>query len=333
MIINRFPPVAAALLSLAMVAAIGAGSASAAARGPAVITESGEPAGFTALCAKGLTDARRELGVRGKLFALAPSQNYQTVLQAAARAGYDPIVTCSSTVANGVPLLAARYPRTLFATLGVSQAESRLKNVIGLTFADWEGGYLAGVAAAAASTVGAIGVIEREDIDPADVRFGYGYLAGAKATRRDIRLLVGKTPTGEYDVVCRGIADDQIKHGADVVFADAGACGLGALASARAHAIWGIGIDLDRASLGPFILASAVRRSDVAIATVIQARRNGTLVPGAIPAGRNLQFDVANGGVEFGRVSARAPHRAALVARLNAARKQLASGAIKAPAE
>ena len=296
-----------------------------------MITESDEPAGFNALCAKGLADAQRQLGVHGRVFALEPSQNYQTVMQAAARAGYDPIVTCSPTAAAGVPLLAPKFPKTLFATLRTSQRGSHLRNVIGLTFADWEGGYLAGVAAASASRAGAIGVIEGDHLDPADARFGRGYRAGARATRPGVRLWVDKTITSGSEIVCQNIADDQIARGADVVFADAGQCGLGALASAEAHSVWGIGIDLDRSARGTFILTSAVRRPDVAVSTVIQARQNGTLVPGRVPAGRNLQFDVANGGVDFARVSARAPHRAALLARLTHARKQLASGAVKPP--
>ena len=38
-----------------------------------------------------------------------------------------------------------------------------------------------------------------------------------------------------------------------------------------------------------------------------------------------------NGGVGFGKVSAKAPNRAALIAKLNAVSKQIAAGKIKPP--
>ena len=50
--------------------------------------------------------------------------------------------------------------------------------------------------------------------------------------------------------------------GAQVVFAVAGPCGLGALDAAKEADIWGVGVDVDQSYLGTYILTSAVKRVD-----------------------------------------------------------------------
>ena len=52
---------------------------------------------------------------------------------------------------------------------------------------------------------------------------------------------------------------------------------------------------------------------------------------GKFKGGTDTLFNVKNGGVGYGKVSAKAPHRAALIARLNAISKQIAAGKIKVP--
>ena len=319
-----------------------AGAASTAGPGPALISEgTSQDHGFNGLCLKGLADARAKLGVGGLAFAPPDLKEAADApksfalawkaLERAARAGYDPIVTCGYLLGLGVRQIAAKYPGTLFATVDSSQRQGHLKNVIGLTFADWGGGYLAGVAAAFETRSNRIGVVLGDDLDPADVSFARGYRAGALATRPGVHVRQGVALSFSNESNCRRVARDLLAHGVDVVFAAAGRCGLGALALAKVHAIWGIGVDEDQSSLGAFILTSAVKRTDVAVFTAIQARLNGTLVPGRIAAGTDLQFDAATGGIGFGRVSPRAPHRAALIALLTAVRRKLASGTIRPP--
>ncbi len=54
---------------------------------------------------------------------------------------------------------------------------------------------------------------------------------------------------------------------------------------------------------------------------------------GKFKGGTDSIFNVKNAGVGYGKVSAKAPRRAALIARLNAISKQIANGTIKVPSK
>jgi Uncharacterized ABC-type transport system, periplasmic component/surface lipoprotein len=57
------------------------------------------------------------------------------------------------------------------------------------------------------------------------------------------------------------------------------------------------------------------------------------VVDGSFKGGIDGVFTMKNGGVGFGKVSVKAPNRAALIAKLSAVSKQIASGKIKVPSQ
>jgi basic membrane lipoprotein Med (substrate-binding protein (PBP1-ABC) superfamily) len=54
-------------------------------------------------------------------------------------------------------------------------------------------------------------------------------------------VLVGFAGEARTRTACERLANDHVDRGADVVIADAGDCGLGALAVASARGVWGVG--------------------------------------------------------------------------------------------
>ena len=110
------------------------------------------------------------------------------------------------------------------------------------------------------------------------------------------------------------------------MFAAAGGCGLGALQAAKERNAWGIGVDNDQAFLGPFMLTSATKKVDVAVYDTIQSE-----IDDKFEGGTDSLFDVANGGVGYGKVSADAPDRDALIEKLDDVSKQIADGKIDVP--
>ncbi len=74
---------------------------------------------------------------------------------------------------------------------------------------------------------------------------------------------------------CERTANDQIDAGSDVVFADAGRCGLGALAVARLRGVWGIGWHEDGVDLGPHILAVTYKDYEHAVRDSLAAFARG----------------------------------------------------------
>ena len=122
------------------------------------------------------------------------------------------------------------------------------------------------------------------------------------------------------------IALNQIARGSQAVFQVAGGCGLGALDAAKQKKVWGIGVDADQAYLGPHILTSGVKRVDTAVYAFFAGSKNGSL-----KTGRDLVFNLKNGGQDVGKISPKVPK--GFVARMNALKPLIISGKIKIPSK
>ena len=73
----------------------------------------------------------------------------------------------------------------------------------------------------------------------------------------------------------------EINKGADVVYAAAGASGLGTLAAADQRDVYGIGVDADQNFLHPkTVLTSVVKHVEVAVANAIVAAATGKFKAG-----------------------------------------------------
>ena len=195
----------------------------------------------------------------------------------------------------------------------------------GIVFAEQEAGCLAGVAAATVSKTGTISSVGGLKIPPVDA-FIAGYQFCAKKLKPGITTLNGYSQDFVAQDKCKEVALNQIGQSSDVVFQVAGQCGLGALTAAATSSVWGIGVDNDQAFLGTQVLTSATRRSTRASTQTIKLVKDGKFKGGV-----DGLFNVKNGGVGYGKVSAKAPNRTALIAKLNAWAKQIADGKVKPP--
>lgn len=109
-----------------------------------------------------------------------------------------------------------------------------------------------------------------------------GYVKGVRHAKRPIRVRVVRS-TGTEDVTeCERIANEQIDAGVDVVFAAAGNCGLGAIATARVRGVWSIGEQEFGAELTSGALAVTTKDWRLAIFRAIQSFEGGVL-----PLGRD----------------------------------------------
>jgi basic membrane protein A and related proteins len=323
--------------SLALVAVVALtvasiGSAKSEANSPikvAVVTDIGglNDKGFNALAAKGLNDAKKQLGVTGRVFISKTAADYIPNLSTAARQGYDLVVANGFLMGDATAAVARRFPDTNFAIIDFPWValKGKPKNVRGLVFKEAEAGYLAGVAAATVAKGAPVSSVGGQDV-PAVVAFLAGYKAGATKTNPKTKVLSGYSQEFVDPAKCKELALNQISQGSKVVFAAAGGCGLGALQAAKEQGDWGIGVDSDQAYLGTHILTSATKKVDLAVFTTASQVKDDTF-----KGGTDGVFTVKNGGVGYGKVSVKAPNRAALIAKLNAVSKQIAAGKIKAP--
>jgi DNA-binding SARP family transcriptional activator/basic membrane lipoprotein Med (substrate-binding protein (PBP1-ABC) superfamily) len=168
-----------------------------------------------------------------------------------------------NALSRGFASVVRDVPDTRFAFLDASLAELSLEgapNTSAVRFGDEQTSHLAGYLSGLAPRRGG-----SDKADMVSVVLGFRS-PHARAVAREFRRGVRRASPGvrvrvDYanDVVdptaCERIANDQIDAGSDVVFADAGRCGLGALAVARIRGVWGIGGYEDGAQPGPHILA------------------------------------------------------------------------------
>ncbi len=328
------PLLAAALVAVVTLAVAGTGSAKTDAAGAqaqaplkvALVTDVGglDDKSFNFLANKGLNDAKKSLGVQGRVYISKSGSDYIPNLSSAARQyKADLVIGVGFLMADQIAAVAKRYPDTKFAIIDYPWVALKGKpaNVRGLIFAEEEAGYLAGVAAATVSKSGVIGSIGGQKIPPVDAYIA-GYRQGAKATKKGITTLNGYSQEFVAQDKCKEIALNQIARRADVLFQVAGQCGLGALSAAKDKGKWGLGVDADQGYIGTHVLTSAMKRVDLAVSKTAALVKSNTF-----KGGTDTVFNVKNKGVGYGKISSKAPKT--LKAKLDAVAKRIAAGRIK----
>jgi basic membrane protein A len=340
------PLVAAAVVAVLTLAIAGTGSArSDVAAAPqatpfkvALVTDIGglDDRSFNFLANKGLQDAKRKLGVQGRVFISRSERDYVPNLTRAVRDGHQLVIGVGFLSADAVSLVAKRFPKTKFAIVdntGVSaELKGRPTNVRGLLFKEQEAGYLVGYIAALAAknrpnSAGMIAAVGGLKIPPVD-RFIAGYYVGAKKAWPAVKVEHSYSQDFVDQAKCKEAALNHISEGATVVFQVAGNCGLGVLSAAKEKGMWGIGVDADQGYLGTHVLTSATKKVDVAVFKTIQAAKAS---PTGFRTNFNAIFTVKNGGVGYGKVSTRA--QAAWKRAIESVRVQIASGKIRVTAQ
>lgn len=238
-----------------------------------------------------------------------------------------------------VSAAAAAHPGTRFLDLsGVLPGA----NVTVASFADQEGAFLAGAAAALASRSKVVGFLGGADSSLLR-RFEAGFVAGAHTAKPGIRVLVryaSRVPdySGFGDPVLAGrVAHAMLLHGADVLFPAAGTAQFGAdqavvERSAEIHRpIWAIGADVDLYSWpawqrGPddkrHILTSMIKRFDVVSYEAVRDFAAGRLKPGT------RTYDLARHGMSLATSGG---YLRPYQARLDALRRAVIDGRVVVP--
>jgi basic membrane protein A len=297
----------------------------------AIVTDIGslQDKSFNQLANKGRLEAQRRLGIETRVYVTNKAEDRLPNLLAAATAGYNLVFGVGFFHAEHLNAVAPRYPDQMFSGIDVTKflLESKPKNYTGVVFAEHEAGYLVGyLAGLTAARKGGRQVISSVGANavPAIVKYMSGYIQGAKKANRRIKVLsnYANDPTFSDQAKCKEVALRQIARGSQVVFQVAGGCGLGALSAAKEKKVWGIGVDADQFYLGAHMLTSATKKVDVSVVAITRQAKAGTL-----KGDTDVLFNVKNGGIGYGRVSKKVPK--ADVAKLEAIKKQIASGKIK----
>ncbi|MGH3544617.1 MAG: BMP family lipoprotein, partial [Mycobacteriales bacterium] len=257
--------------------------------------------GINDLASGGLDRAKQRLGVDISLLTLNQRGEQRSEgLARFARAGLRPIIAVGDDYTTHVADVARRYTDTTFAI--VDSAQPRGDNITNLTFAEEQGSYLMGVAAARKSTTARVGFVGGSN-DARTRRYQAGFVAGVKSILPgaviDVRFVATAvtqpseaSPLGRSSpTAARAIAEQLLQGGADVLYHAAGDSGSGvfdAVVSARARgdrSVWAIGSDTDQALVATapqkeIILTSMIKRSDNAVYQFVDDYIDGGTKPG-----------------------------------------------------
>jgi basic membrane protein A len=326
--VGRIALLAAAVLAVAAAASAGASSKAEPLR-VGLVTDIGglHDRGFNQLSYAGLKRAEAKLGVDGRVVLSKQNADYVPNLASLARQGYDLVIAVGFLMSDAVDSVAPKFPNTRFAIIDVDQRslKHKPKNVRGLIFREQEGGYLIGyLAGLVAKQQGGeqiVGVVAGIKIPPVD-RFAAGYKAGARAANPKVKVLLDYSQDFVAQAKCKELALNHFAAGSQVEFADAGACGLGVHDAAREKKKWSLGGDAEQSYLGPQILSSELKKTDIAVFDTIRDTANGRF-----RGGGNTTFTAANGGIDIGKISPKVPK--AIVAKVQAVKKRLAAGQIR----
>jgi basic membrane protein A and related proteins len=333
-------PAALAVPALILVAVLLAGTGSAAKKATfkaGLVSDVGRfnDKGFNQNQLTGLNLAKKKLGVDIRAIESHSAGDYIPNMASLGRQHYDAVVAAGFLLADAEATVAKKFPNTQFAITDYSVAvppfsdkkgKLLVKNITGITFRAEQQSYLFGCLSAlmakkgGGNTISAVGGVKIPPVDD----FIVGYRAGAQKCVQSIKVLIGYSQDFIAQDKCKAVADNQIAAGSKVVFAVAGPCGFGALSAAKEAGVWGDGVDVDQAYLGPHILTSAVKRVDLGVFRFVQAVQAGTLTPG-----NDVVFDLKNGGVALGKISNKVPK--AYLKRINARKEQIIAGKIKPP--
>jgi basic membrane protein A len=284
--------------------------------------------GFNHLAYVGLLQAKEKLGAQVQVAESRSQADYIPNLVSFARRGYDLVVGVGYTEIGAMGAVAKRFPKTRFAIVDVSNHDlaGHPKNVLGLLFREEQvgylAGYLAGLEAKRLPGKHVVSSVAGEKQPPVD-RFIAGYQAGAKKADPKVTALNAYSQDFTDQSKCKALAENQTAAGSIAVFSVAGNCGLGALAAAKEHNVWGIGVDADQSFLGPYILTSATKKVDRAVYLAIQSVAKGTF------KGGDAVYGLDQGGVGLGKISPKVPKRE--VAAVDRIQRQIVAGQIHIP--
>ncbi len=252
---------------------------------------------------------------------------FEPNLRAFAERGFDLVIGIGFAQKEPLERTAKEFPNVHFA---IVDARVDLPNVASLLFDEHTGSFLVGAIAAESSKSGTIGFVGGMDI-PLIRRFALAYEAGAKHVRPDVKVLsnfVGVT-SDAWNNPTRGkeLGEGQYRRGADIIFAAAGASGLGVFDAAEEMDRYVIGVDANQNWVKPgHVLTSMLKRVDTAVHDVIREAVDGKFQGGVRTFG--LENDGVGYAVDEYNDGILAP---AVRAMADSLRTEITAGAIEVP--
>ena len=269
---------------------------------------------FNDSAAAGIERAAAELGITFTEASPEPDGSNRAELLQLAASAHDIVIGVGFLFEGDAAAVGAENPDTKFGVVdsamlnfGADPPAPFGDNIAGLVFAEHEGSFLVGAAAALKSETGKIGFIGGvANVGGLIEKFEAGFTAGAQTVNPDIEIIGDYiTEAPDFDGFnapdrAKEIALAMYEDGADIVYHAAGGSGAGLFQAALEQSeatgskVWAIGVDSDQyhtadAGVRDYILTSMLKRVDVSIFEMVRSVIDGTMQPG--PTAYDLSVD------------------------------------------
>lgn len=299
--------------------------------------------GFNDMAYDGYQKALADFNVEGTF--LEPDEggeNRGELLDLCAADGNDLVIGNGFLFAGAITETAANYPDVNFAITDETFVEG--ENIRSMVFAEEQGSYLVGVAAALQTESGIVGFVGGVDI-PLIHAFEAGFIQGVKSVDPNITIIskyasVPPDFSGFNDPVKgKEIALAMYEEGADVVYHAAGGTGIGVCQATAEHSSasgekdWCIGVDTDQiTTIGSafpetkeYFLSSMMKQVDVSVYNAIKDTVNGEFGSGSDGGPNVIRENLASGGID---ISYTGGYIDGIKDSVEAAREEIISGAV-----
>jgi len=150
--------------------------------------------------------------------------------------------------------VAPSYPNTIYV---ITSGRVTAKNVAGISFAFEEASYQAGIIAGATTKTNTLGLIGGTQLPPVKASF-LAFERGALSVNPKVKVITSYI--GNWDDASAGKeqALAQIARGADIIFQNADAAGLGIFQAAKEKKIYAIGTNANQNAIAPDVILGSV---------------------------------------------------------------------------
>ncbi|MGF7057865.1 BMP family ABC transporter substrate-binding protein [Brassicibacter mesophilus] len=255
-----------------------------------------------------ITKIESELGVETAMVEMGTDvSKYYATYQDYCEAGYDLILTISTTGDDILKQAAEEYPEQKFINLD-TDTTGFSENVLGVTTKSNEMSFLAGVVAAikaeeAGSDV--IGFIGGMDI-PGINYFLVGYIEGAQYINPNIKVNTSYVGSFIDSATAKELASIMYNNGVSIIYQAAGASGIGVIEATTELDKLAIGVDADQAlaleesnqNQAEHIVTSAVKQIPTYAVDLVRQDMEGKL-----KFGESIKLGLAENGVGIAKNS------------------------------
>ena len=235
---------------------------------------------------QGLLRIRDSLGARvSHIQTKTPAEFEENFRQYGAQ-GYDLVFGHGFEFQDAAVRVAPQFPRTLYVTTSGNQVR---ENVAGMTFAFEEASYLAGMVAGSVTRSNVLGVVGGTELPPVRASFA-AFEKGVAAVNPAARVVTSYVGNWEDVSAGKEQALALIGRGADVVFQNADAAGLGVFQAARERGnVFVIGSNADQNGVAPEVtLGSVVIDLPHALLLLAREVKGGAFRPRVVALGTEL---------------------------------------------